>query len=151
MGLQVRINDRPANAKLSVADVAVGEKDEKNNEIVEDAVKEQSSGYQHLGELVPNRETGAVTVTEDHLKNDVKDVRKRRANNEPVIPTHYQIIKGQTVWILNEADAEAAAEGYICWDCDSGGGCLEWQKDPLAKLCNPLTSPGCGRRLRGKK
>jgi hypothetical protein len=113
---------------------------EKRTFVVDEAVKE-SKGYSHLGELAPRRNDDgslSITVTEDHLKYKADDARQRRAAGKPVIPVFwFEDETGETHWVLNDSDAKAAEEGYLCINC------LNWQKDVSNPICNDIHGRSC--------
>lgn len=124
--------------KLTDQQIAHGEKIEKNTATVEEAIKE-TPDHQFVGELAINRH-GGVTVPTSHLTYQANDLRSRRDRGDKVTPVYIQIHDdGDFSWILNDVDAEACVQGYICESC------LEWQKSTLTPKCEWLHREGsCG-------
>lgn len=143
MTLQVNMEGRPVDAKLSHKELADAQKEEKEVSIIEDHISSYKSGYQHTGLITPQRmDNGemAVTIPEEHLKWQPKDVRQRRAEGKKVIATGYMIDpnSGDTIWFLNDADGEAVRQGYICDNC------LEWQESHITIRCKSIHGRSCG-------
>jgi hypothetical protein len=97
---------------------------------------ETSSGYQFLGAFDPNN----PVVTEGHANNSVFDIRRRRDENIPVKPVWvwHDPITGDPLWILNDEDAEAARQGYLCPNC------LSWQESNISLECKTPRGFSCG-------
>ena len=101
---------------------------------IEDIEKKQD-GYQYLGEYNPRN----PIVTNPHLNHTAKDFRAKRAKGEKIIPLNYLPDgKGDFVWLLNDADADAVQQGYACENC------LEFQAAPNLPQCKWQNGGTCG-------
>lgn len=127
---------------MSPMEKAKIEKEEKATFIVDEAIAE-SEGYAHLGEISPRTDANGVsnvTVTEDQIKYDARDVVARRNEGKPVVPVFYftDPNTGETHWVLTDEDGAAMEEGYICENC------LGWQQDASSWECKTIHNFNCG-------
>lgn len=128
--------------KLTSVERSEAERVEREEARVDKLVKD-TPALKHHGLLNPHKDSKGVsnaTIHMDQLKYDARSVRERRNAMAPVIPAFYvpDPDTGEVTWVLNDADAEACEQGYICPQC------LSWQASTIEMECRNPKGFSCG-------
>lgn len=108
---------------------------------IHDEAIAETPNQQYLGDKAIG---GTITLPEGNINYSLDDYRTRRNRGDRIIPAFsYFDDAGEVVWVLNDVDGEACAQGYICENC------LEWQESNLTTECKWMNGGTCGYKRNG--